>query len=141
MVLPDPLGPSRPKTSPWPHGQAHAVDRGQPAEPDGDLAGVDDRPGRLGAASQLIRASARPAPARCYRIPADRDRDLGGHARLEHAARVVHADLGGEDLMPALVDALDVPRGELALVRDLGDMPAVTARRGASRPSPRRPGR
>ena len=42
-----PVGPEQAEDLAVAHGQAHAVDRGQPAEPDGDLADIDDRPGRL----------------------------------------------------------------------------------------------
>src|SRR5262249_27519464 len=49
------------------------------------------------------------------------DGDFRGHARLEQAVRVGHTHLDAEDLMLALVGALDVARRELALRGDLFD--------------------
>src|SRR5436190_65850 len=53
---------------------------------------------------------------------AERDDHLGRHARFEDALRVVDLHADAEDLMAALVDALDVARRELALAVDLHDL-------------------
>src|SRR5262249_56541647 len=99
LVFPDPLGPRSPKTSP---GYTLKVRR-----------------------STAVKLPKRMEASRMSRIvPISGDLpfeqvDFCCHAGLEEAIRVVHSDLDTENLMPSLVHALDVARGELTLRGDL----------------------
>src|SRR5215468_8013233 len=88
VVLPEPFGPSSPNTSP------------RPTVSETSLTAVNE-PKRMVPCSTEM---AVPMSAALR----GRNEDLGGHAGLEHAARVGHADLDGEHLVPPLVGGLHV---------------------------------
>src|SRR5262249_9440242 len=105
VVFPEPLGPSRPNTSPRPTlrvARSTAVNLPKRRVPSGTwmagwlgrlLAGV-------GAAWTL---SMNPVP---LSGSAQGERHVRSHARLEHTFRVLDADLDAEHLVAALVGAL-----------------------------------
>src|SRR5262249_31768324 len=120
VVLPEPLGPSRPNTSPVPTARlTRSTAANLPKRTVTSRRSITSGPvvGRciptipsfpFSRACRVCRASLRQGHG-----------DVRCHAGLEDAVRVGDADLDAKDLMAAFVGTLHIPRRELALGGDL----------------------
>src|SRR5436190_13378834 len=130
VVLPEPLGPSRPKTSPFftcrltrstATNEPKRIDASRMSmtrSEDVDMESPWGRHSCLPYLSSLKRGRQECLP----HLPCEPD--VGGHAGFEDALGIGHADFEAEDLVPPLVERLHVARRELGGRGDVGDFAA-----------------